>query len=167
MCFIGVEVEQEKSAPPPKKNPGSAPAKQGLWKGPPFKIYDLKLLEVARLTKPSSLGLRSEATFSPIWTCIRNLTWVLYTLCLQGGLENKPCGKTWILIGLFWSHDRWSLSTFEKHYNYTTISIGNHMVSVSVVIMENLYPCSFKCLKSVPVMVFVWLPPFLFFTFLL
>ena len=25
MPFIGVEVEQEKSAPPPKKNPGSAP----------------------------------------------------------------------------------------------------------------------------------------------
>ena len=27
MWFIGVEVEQETSAPPPKKNPGSAPAK--------------------------------------------------------------------------------------------------------------------------------------------
>ena len=26
MWFIGVEVEQEKSAPPPKKNPGFAPA---------------------------------------------------------------------------------------------------------------------------------------------
>ena len=26
MWFIGVEVEQEKSASPPKKNPGSAPA---------------------------------------------------------------------------------------------------------------------------------------------
>ena len=25
--FIGVEVEQEKSEPPPKKNPGSAPEK--------------------------------------------------------------------------------------------------------------------------------------------
>ena len=25
MWFIGVEVEQEMSAPPPKKNPGSAP----------------------------------------------------------------------------------------------------------------------------------------------
>ena len=25
MCFIGVEVEQETSTPPPKKNPGSAP----------------------------------------------------------------------------------------------------------------------------------------------
>ena len=24
MCFIGVEVEQETSVPPPKKNPGSA-----------------------------------------------------------------------------------------------------------------------------------------------
>ena len=26
MLFIGVEVEQETSAPPPKRNPGSAPA---------------------------------------------------------------------------------------------------------------------------------------------
>ena len=25
MWFVGVEVEQEMSAPPPKKNPGSAP----------------------------------------------------------------------------------------------------------------------------------------------
>ena len=27
MWFIGVEVEEETSAPPPKKNPGSAPAR--------------------------------------------------------------------------------------------------------------------------------------------
>ena len=27
MWFIGVEVEQETGAPPPKKNPGSAPGK--------------------------------------------------------------------------------------------------------------------------------------------
>ena len=31
MWFIGVEVEPETSAPPPKKNPGSAPAIRG-WK---------------------------------------------------------------------------------------------------------------------------------------
>ena len=35
MWFIGVEVEQETSAPLPKKNPGSAPAKgsylPGYW----------------------------------------------------------------------------------------------------------------------------------------
>ena len=30
MWFIGVEVEQETSAPPPKKNPGSAPALPNL-----------------------------------------------------------------------------------------------------------------------------------------
>ena len=27
MWFIGVELEQERSAPPPKKNPGSAPVR--------------------------------------------------------------------------------------------------------------------------------------------
>ena len=31
MWFIGVEVEQEMSAPPPKKNPGSAPARDMVW----------------------------------------------------------------------------------------------------------------------------------------
>ena len=30
MWFIGVEVEQETSAPPPKKNPGSAPVNPRL-----------------------------------------------------------------------------------------------------------------------------------------
>ena len=30
MWFIGVEVEQETSAPPPKKNPGSAPVRAQL-----------------------------------------------------------------------------------------------------------------------------------------
>ena len=32
MWFIGVEVEQEMSAPPPKKNPGSAPACASTFK---------------------------------------------------------------------------------------------------------------------------------------
>ena len=31
MWFIGVEVEQETSAPPPKKNPGSAPGIEFLY----------------------------------------------------------------------------------------------------------------------------------------
>ena len=31
MWFIGVEVEQETSAPPPKKNPGSAPELAINW----------------------------------------------------------------------------------------------------------------------------------------
>ena len=31
MWFIGVEVEQETSAPPPKKNPGSAPGPLDLF----------------------------------------------------------------------------------------------------------------------------------------
>ena len=31
MWFIGVEVEQETSAPPPKKNPGSAPANRAKF----------------------------------------------------------------------------------------------------------------------------------------
>ena len=50
MWFIGVEVEQETSAPPPKKNPGSAPAYEKLtgmcrWMGSHFLI---ELLEWGR-----------------------------------------------------------------------------------------------------------------------
>ena len=38
MWFIGVEVEQETSAPPPKKNPGSAPV---------FAVLDAAVVVVA------------------------------------------------------------------------------------------------------------------------
>ena len=38
MWFIGVEVEQETSAPPPKKNPGSAPANIVHFSGLKVKI---------------------------------------------------------------------------------------------------------------------------------
>ena len=31
MGFIGVEVEQETSAPPPKKHPGPAPVECVIW----------------------------------------------------------------------------------------------------------------------------------------
>ena len=33
MWFIGVEVERETSAPPPKKNPGSAPENSYIYDG--------------------------------------------------------------------------------------------------------------------------------------
>ena len=38
-------------------------------------------------------------------------------------------------------------------------------LEIPVVIMGNLYPCSFECLKSVAVMACIWLPPFLFLIF--
>ena len=46
MRFIGVEVEQETSALPPKKNPGSAPANIGnlLF----FPVFADSLSEVAK-----------------------------------------------------------------------------------------------------------------------
>ena len=40
MWFIGVEVKQETSAPPPKKNPGSAPVRDSP---PPLKPLSLSL----------------------------------------------------------------------------------------------------------------------------
>ena len=38
MGFIGVEVEQETSAPRPKRNPGSAPATKLNWQAAYFYI---------------------------------------------------------------------------------------------------------------------------------
>ena len=43
MWFIGVEVEQETGAPPPKKNPGSAPVSPTPLQ--PFSIPDAKKKE--------------------------------------------------------------------------------------------------------------------------
>ena len=47
MWFIGVEVEQEMSAPPPKKNPGSSPEQIV------HAIFEI-LLEVSEQFKPLS-----------------------------------------------------------------------------------------------------------------
>ena len=43
MWFIGVEVEQEMSAPPPEKNPGSAPVVCTAGLSEPLLHYSLLL----------------------------------------------------------------------------------------------------------------------------
>ena len=43
MWFIGVEVEQETSAPPPKKNPGSAP-EVGTFFGEDTEVLQIKMI---------------------------------------------------------------------------------------------------------------------------
>ena len=53
MWFIGVELEQETSAPPPKKNPGSAPEIHiGRLRR---QVYDL--LQAFHLLQPASKHL--------------------------------------------------------------------------------------------------------------
>ena len=52
MWFIGVEVEQETSAPPPKKNPGSAP--------------DMRLFEYIRLRIVELDQSHSKALFASL-----------------------------------------------------------------------------------------------------
>ena len=56
MWFIGVEVEQETSAPPPKKNPGSAPAVQNSMDrfGPTGKVSK-KAFEVDQFSRSDRL----------------------------------------------------------------------------------------------------------------
>ena len=66
MWFIGVEVEQETSAPPPEKNPGSAPDICQVNKGSvlqimktdqtPERLYNLKIVPIFNTRRVSSVG---------------------------------------------------------------------------------------------------------------
>ena len=69
MCFIGVEVEQETSAPLPKKNPGSAPAKGSylLDTGNYCNCFNLSQLvpRSTRVTKTTVLSIDVIITSNP------------------------------------------------------------------------------------------------------
>ena len=62
MWFIGVEVEQERSAPPPKKNPGSAPAYPPKWSE---KSLRQKLLHISLV---SGIGIAKEDIIIGLWS---------------------------------------------------------------------------------------------------
>ena len=51
--IIGVEVEQETSAPPPKENPGSAPVSLSLGKESPYSFSQFNLLNTDTFNGPS------------------------------------------------------------------------------------------------------------------
>ena len=72
MWFIGVEVEQETSAPPPKKNPGSAP---GRFK----KLRDVKT-EVNTLVKK---GIQSTMILKKKARSFKNQITGDYILCVM------------------------------------------------------------------------------------
>ena len=74
---------------------------------------------------------------------------------------------------MFW-HPGYTISCYSRglcstktlrESNRTPFSCnGQHTwFEIPVVMMEKLYPCSFKCLTSVAVMACMWLSPFLFF----
>ena len=63
MWFIAVEVEQETRAPPPKKNPGSAPEQEGSVKRCQDKV--LRKLTTAAATTRLRL-CRKKRTFGQI-----------------------------------------------------------------------------------------------------
>ena len=58
MWFIGVEVEQETSAPPPKKNPGSAPEPKKETTAHPWSTSD-------SVKRPGSWWDSEEENYSP------------------------------------------------------------------------------------------------------
>ena len=68
MWFVGVEVEQETSAPPPKKNPVSAPDKLGLT----FVLVD----QILSCDKLLSIAFLKNFLF-----------------CCNGGLKFRVCEK--------------------------------------------------------------------------
>ena len=86
MWFIGVEVEQETSAPPPKKNPASAPALHYYMGAPPlFPLvttiqYNMKMIFYLRETNPNK-GLILSTQKILAWKC--NISSLLETTCSQ------------------------------------------------------------------------------------
>ena len=66
MWFIGVEVEQETSAPPPKKNPGSAPAVYAKKKLSTQDVYDVFVIfsNVSFLALPGDFWVAPNGVFS-------------------------------------------------------------------------------------------------------
>ena len=63
MWFIGVEVEQETSAPPPKKNPGSPP-EITVYIKPIANLAGLAVL-ITCLLKEKSIGMAYTKTYWP------------------------------------------------------------------------------------------------------
>ena len=63
MWFIGVKVEQEKSAPPPQKNPGSAP-EITVYIKPIANLAGLAVL-ITCLLKEKSIGMAYTKTYWP------------------------------------------------------------------------------------------------------
>ena len=66
MWFIGVEVEQETSAPPPKKNPGSAPANRAKFERLPSAVN--RFLTVFFLIWMGLLLFKTFIAFFPAFT---------------------------------------------------------------------------------------------------
>ena len=60
MWFIGVEVEQETGAPPPKKNPGSAPGIYGVPE--PIKFLYSQMFEFSVYTVRSGACVTFKVT---------------------------------------------------------------------------------------------------------
>ena len=68
MWFIGVEVEQETSAPPPKKYPGSAPA-QGSISENSYSIDCMKSSQIYKIkTRPTMNVI--EFFSGPLYCCV-------------------------------------------------------------------------------------------------
>ena len=81
MCFIGVEVEQETSAPLPKKNPGSAPAllrKNKLETATPCLFYIFTLCRQKRKDGDFTISGSDNV-------------WCLISLCLTDQFLYCPC----------------------------------------------------------------------------
>ena len=74
MWFIGVEVEQETRAPPPKKNPGSAPEQEGSVKRCQDKV--LRKLTTAAATTRLRLCRKKKKN---IWSNLERLPFVRKT----------------------------------------------------------------------------------------
>ena len=66
MWFIGVEVEQETSVPPPKKHPGSAPVQTIILA--PREVHRLVLKKTSKVKKSKNKN-RDQPELEAIFSC--------------------------------------------------------------------------------------------------
>ena len=92
MWFIGVEVEQEMSAPPPKKNPGSSPASGRPFSIPNWLLPATLTLLLWPLPSIHHFHIAYKMPCLPTKFCKRNWT---QSLCKFWGVNKLYYGQMW------------------------------------------------------------------------
>ena len=95
MWFIGVEVEQETSPPPPKKNPGSAPASGRPFSIPNWLLPATLTLLLWPLPSIHHFHIAHKMPFLPTKFCKRNWTQSLRKFLGVNKLYYEQMGKWW------------------------------------------------------------------------
>ena len=115
MWFIAVEVEQETSAPPPKKNPGSAPEADSVGKVIRRPESETQLAKPVKLRDSSTSCLTEYLKFFPS---------VALVGCRSCLLTGGFCDRLSVLSDLV---ERHCPVTFARCFSPSMVSIGGNI----------------------------------------